>query len=73
MDKIKKIRIIFSFYFEQVYLLITSFLTGNVWARPTGSYEDIDIHPTVRFGNYPENIFFKKYFSWVWYTYICRK
>ena len=65
MDKIKKIRIIFSIYFwKQVYLLIASFLTGNVWAKTRlGSYEDIDIHPTVRFGNYPENIFFKKNIS----------
>tara|TARA_B100000963_G_scaffold118825_1_gene103511 strand:+ start:363 stop:878 length:516 start_codon:yes stop_codon:yes gene_type:complete len=65
MMRIKKIRTIFSIYFwKQVYLLITSFLTGNVWAKSRlGSYENIDINPTVRFGNYPENIFFKKNIS----------
>ena len=65
MMRIKKIKTIFSIYFwKQVYLLITSFLTGNVWAKSRlGSYENIDINPTVRFGNYPENIFFKKNIS----------
>ena len=62
--RIKKIRAIFSIYFwKQVYLLITSFLTGNVWAKSRlGSYKNIDINPTARFGNYPENIFLKKIF-----------
>ena len=61
MMRLKKTRAIFSIYFwKQVYLLITSFLTGNVWAKSRlGSYENIDINPTARFGNYPENIFFK--------------
>ena len=61
MIKIKKVRIVFSIYFwKQVYSLIASFLTGNVWAMSRlGSYENIDINPTARFGNYPENIFFK--------------
>ena len=65
MMKMKKIRTIFSIYFwKQVYLLITSFLTGNVWAKSSlGSYENIDINPTARFGNHPENIFFKKNIS----------
>jgi maltose O-acetyltransferase len=72
MNRIKKIRIIFSFYFwKQIYLLIASFLTGNVWARSRlGSYEDIDIHPTVRFGNSPENIFFNKNISVGYGTHI---
>ena len=53
MMRINKIRAIFSIYFwKQVYLLITSFFTGNVWAKSRlGSYENIDINPTARFGN----------------------
>ena len=65
MRRIKKLWIFFSIYFlKQIYLLITSFLTGNVWAKIRfGSCENIDINPTARFGNYPENIFFKKNIS----------
>ena len=62
MKRLKKLQALFSFYFwKQLYLLITSFLTGNVWAKGNlGSHQNIDVNPTVRFGNYPENIFFKK-------------
>ena len=62
MKRVEKIQVIFSLYFwKQLYLLITSFLTGNVWAKSNlGSHQNIDVNPTVRFGNYPENIFFKK-------------
>ena len=62
MKKLKKMQAVFSFYFwKQLYLLITSFLTGNVWAKANlGSHHNLEVNPTVRFGNYPENIFFKK-------------
>ena len=62
MKKLEKIQVIFSLYFwKQMYLLITSFITGNVWAKSNlGSNQNIDVNPTVRFGNHPENIFFKK-------------
>ena len=64
MMRIKKIRAIFSIYFwKQVYLLITSFLTGNVWAKSRlGSYENIDINPTARLGIIPKIFFLKKIF-----------
>mgnify|MGYP003339921094 CR=1 FL=1 len=60
MMRINKIRAIFSIYFwKQVYLLITSFLTGNVWAKSRlGSYENIDI-----------NTIYKKYREAVCYFY----
>ena len=60
MKKLKKILLLFSISFwKQFYLLIVSFLTGNIWAKSNlgncGKYTDIS--PTVRFGTYPNNIF----------------
>ncbi len=62
LSRLGKIRSIFSLYFwKQLYLLITSFITGNVWAKNNlGSHQNIDVNPTVRFGNHPENIFLGK-------------
>ena len=62
MMRLKKLQALFSFYFwKQLYLLITSFLTGNVWAKGNlGRHQNIDVNPTVRFGKHPENIFFNK-------------
>jgi len=60
MNKFKKLFLLFSISFwRQVYLLIASFLTGNVFAKTTlGRFgNNTDIGPTVRFGNYPQNIF----------------
>ena len=60
MKKFKKLFLLFSISFwRQVYLLIASFLTGNVFAKTTlGRFgNNTDIGPTVRFGNYPQNIF----------------
>ena len=60
MKKFKKLFLLFSiFFWRQVYLLIASFLTGNVFAKTTlGRFgNNTDIGPTVRFGNYPQNIF----------------
>ena len=56
----KKLFLLFSITFwKQIYLLINSFLTGNVFAKTKlGELgENTDIGPTVRFGNYPQNIF----------------
>ncbi len=59
MKKLQKFLLLFSFNFwRQFYLLFTSFLTGNIWAKfnlgECGN--NTDINPTVRFGNYPQNI-----------------
>ncbi len=66
MNRLKKIRMIFSLYFwKQLYHLFSSFITGNVWARyKLGKYDSsTDINPTVRFGKNPEKIFFDKNIS----------
>ena len=62
MSRLKKIQVIFSFYFwKQFYLLVSSFLTSNVWAKGNlGSHRNIDVNPTVRFGNYPKIFSLKK-------------
>ena len=60
MKKFKKLLLLFSISFwKQFYLLIASFLTGNIWAKSNlgGCGSNTDIDPTVRFGNYPNNIF----------------
>tara|TARA_B100000959_G_scaffold34671_1_gene32988 strand:- start:432 stop:950 length:519 start_codon:yes stop_codon:yes gene_type:complete len=60
MKKLKKLFLLFSItLWKQIYLLINSFITGNVFAKTNlgGLGENTDIGPTVRFGNYPENIF----------------
>jgi len=60
MKKLKKLFLLFSITFwKQIYLFINSFITGNVFAKTNlGELgENTDIGPTVRFGNYPENIF----------------
>ena len=59
MKKLQKFLLLFSFNFwRQFYLLLTSFLTGNIWAKSNlgDCGNDTDIDPTVRFGNYPQNI-----------------
>ena len=73
MKKIKKIGLIFSLYFwKQVYFLFSSFVTGNIWAKNNlGEYDkSTDIHPTVRFGSNPSNIFFKNNISVGYGTHI---
>ena len=60
MKKFSKFLLFFSFRFwKQFYLLITSFLTGNIWviSKLGQCGNDTDIHPTARLGNFPENIF----------------
>ncbi len=60
MSRFNKFAAIFSFTFwKQSYYLFTSFLVGNVWSqnRLGGIGKSVDINPTVRFGNYPDNIF----------------
>ena len=60
MIRFNKLATIFSFRFwKQSYHLFTSFLVGNVWSQTKLGQigKGVDINPTVRFGNYPENIF----------------
>ena len=60
MIRFNKLATIFSFRFwKQLYHLFTSFLVGNVWSQTKLGQigKGVDINPTVRFGNYPENIF----------------
>ena len=60
MNRFNKFITIFSFLFwKQLYYLFTAFLVGNVWAQKRlGNHgEGVDINPTVRFGNYPGNIY----------------
>ncbi len=58
--KINKILILFSVRFwKQIYILLASFVVGNIMAKARLGKcgENTDIGPTVRFGNFPENIF----------------
>ena len=60
MIRFNKLATIFSFRFwKQSYHLFTSFLVGNVWSQTKLGQigKGVDINPTVRFGNHPENIF----------------
>ena len=54
MKKLKKLFLLFSITFwKQIYLLINSFLTGNVFAKTKLGEVGENPHngPTVRFGN----------------------
>ena len=60
MKKLKKLLLLFSINFwKQFYLLIASFLIGNIWAKSNlgGCGSNTDIDPTARLGNYPNHIF----------------
>ncbi len=59
MNKFNKILVVFRLLFwKQILILFRSFLSGNVWSITQLSIigKHCNIHPTVRFGKYPNNI-----------------